>query len=1010
MPHYHLTCAAPQYLPLYLALIALVVVMLAMSYRRLATLGPWRRWIALGLRALVAILLICALAELQVVRTSDRLTVVYLLDQSFSIPAERRQALIDYINADMHQRRKGKDRVGVVVFGRDAAIEIPPFDDDVQVAQAIESVIDPEYTSLAAAMKLAQAIFPEDAAKRIVLVSDGNQNLGNAMEQAQALASAGASIDVAPIHYQARAEIIVERVAIPPDVRRGEPFDLRVVVTNSAQPTKTDSGEVPGKLILVRSAGGRTDVLSEQHVVLPPGKKVYTIRQKIDAANFYTYEARFVPDRKGDDAMPQNNRATAFTHIQGKGQVLLIEDPDHPGEFSLLVERLRRQGLEVEVQSSSQTFTSLAELQPYDTVLLANVPREQFSDGQIAMLARNTQQMGAGLVMLGGPNSFGAGGWTDTDVEKAMPVDFQIKSAKVVPRGALAMIMHASEIAEGNYWQKVIAREAIKALGPQDYCGVIHWSGTEEWLWGRGLLVVGGNRDGMFARLDCMTPGDMPQFDPSMALAERGFAKLPDAAIKHLIIISDGDPSAPSNSTISALKKLGVTISTVAVGAHGPAESRLLADIAAAAGGKYYQVRQASSLPRIFQREARRVARPLIWNKHPVQPLLKMPSHEMLSGINELPPIKGYVLTNKKESGPLVETLVTSPEPVGEENNTVLAGWTYGLGKAVAFTSDAGARWTSNWTTEAMYDKLFGQMVRWSMRPAGGSGKFTVATDISDGKVRVVVNGLDKNDEFLNFLSMNAVAIGPDMKPVPLRIEQTSPGRYVGEFAARDAGSYFINLSPGPGQAPIRAGVTVPYSDEFREREPNDALLEQLAAIVPKDGPRGKVVEIPEDFKKTDPLPQVNPFRHDLPKATSNQDAWQYFLLAACCVLLGDVFCRRVHVHFDWVAPLAGRARDWVLRRQPKVAAPEFMQRLQSRKAEVSDHIDQLRAATRFEPTPDRPIDADIVFDEAAKPSSEAKKPPAAAPSLGQSKPEAESYTERLLKAKKKVWDDREKK
>ncbi len=572
------------------------------------------------------------------------------------------------------------------------------------------------------------------------------------------------------------------------------------------------------------------------------------------------------------------------------------------------------------------------------------------------------------------------------------------------------MIMHASEIAEGNYWQKVIAREAIKALGPQDYCGIIHWNGMEQWLWGHGLQVVGGNRDGMLARLDRMTPGDMPQFDPSMVLAERGFARLPDAAVKHLIIISDGDPSAPSGSTIRALKAQGVTISTVAVGAHGPAESTLLSNIATTCGGKFYKVNDPRSLPRIFQREARRVARPLIWDKHSVQPLVKMPSHEMLSGIDgPLPAIKGYVLTTKKEGSPLVETLLTSPEPAGEENNTVLAGWTYGLGKAVAFTSDAGARWTTDWTAEPLYDKLFGQMVRWSMRPAGGLGKFTVATDIADGQVRVVVNALDKNDEFLNFLSMNATAVGPDMKPVPMRIEQTSPGRYVGSFAARDAGSYFIMLSPGTGQTPIRAGITVPYSDEFREREPNDALLEQLAQVVPKDGPVGKVIEVPDDFKKSDPLPAVDPFRHDLPKASSNQDAWHYFLLAACCVLFGDVFCRRVHVRFDWVPPLAGRARDWILRRQPKPAAPEFMQRLQSRKAEVSDHFDQLRAATRFEPSPERPVDAEVLED-AAKPSGEAKMDKPAAPSLGQAKAEEESYTERLLKAKKKVWDDREKK
>ena len=100
------------------------------------------------------------------------------------------------------------------------------------------------------------------------------------------------------------------------------------------------------------------------------------------------------------------------------------------------------------------------------------------------MLVRNTQNMGSGLVMLGGPNSFGAGGWTNTPLEEAMPVDFQIKNAKVVPVGALAMLMHASEMAEGNHWQKVIAREALKTLGDQDYCGVMHWEGDDEWLWG----------------------------------------------------------------------------------------------------------------------------------------------------------------------------------------------------------------------------------------------------------------------------------------------------------------------------------------------------------------------------------------------------------------------------------------------------------------------------------------------------------------------------------------------
>jgi Mg-chelatase subunit ChlD len=1003
MFNYYVVFAAPAYL----ALLAIVPVLVLASHRRLAALGPWRRWVVLALRVLLVALVVLALAEAQVVQTSDRLTVVYLLDQSFSIPVERRQALVDYVNADIREHRKDRDRAGVIVFGRDAAIEIPPFDANVQVAQAIESAVDQEYTNVSAAMKLAQALFPEDAAKRIVLVSDGNQNMGNAVEQAQVLSHGGVGIDVLPIHYRTRAEVIVERVSLPPDARHGEPFDLRVVITNAARVTAKDSGETPGRLVISRTAGGRTDVISEEAVVLPPGKKVFSIRQKIDSPDFYTYEARFIPDRPGDDASPQNNRATAFTHVQGKGQVLLIEDPDHRGEFAVLVDRLKQQGLAVEVETSSQCFSTLPELQRFDTVLLANVPREQFGKEQIAMLARNTQQMGAGLVMLGGPNSFGAGGWTDTEIEQAMPVDFQIKNAKIVPRGALALVIDNSSSMAGEKVDlcKAAAVASVKTLGSQDNVTVITFNGDAE---KRVRVTRVGDGQSILRRIRQIAAGGGTNMYPGMQYAYDELRKA-DAAVKHMIVLSDGETMGEGYRELATrIHDTGITITTVAVGPQ--VNAPLLDSIRQAGGGKFYRVMNPKTLPRIFMKETRRVSRPLIWDKHPVQPNVKLPSHEILSGVTApLPPITGYVMTTKKEGGPLIETLLSSPEPVGEENNTVLAAWTYGLGKAVAFTSDAGARWTSGWTREPTYDKLFGQMIRWSMRPVANSGKYSIATDVAEGQVRVVVNAMDEDEEFSKLRQMTATAVGPDLKPLPLRIEQTSPGRYVGSIPVGTAGSYFVTLSPGADQAPIRTGVTVPYSDEFRDRSPNDALLGQLAASVPSGGRPGKVIELREPVGKDRPKPSVDPFRHDLPKATSNQDAWHYLLLAACCVLFGDVFCRRVNISFAWALPLAVRVRDWVLRRQPKAAAPEFIERLQSRKAEVSDRFDQLRAATRFEAPAESKANLDVLQTAtAAKDDLKKDQKPAAPTPTDQAKSQPDSYTERLLKAKKKVWEERD--
>ena len=288
---------------------------------------------------------------------------------------------------------------------------------------------------------------------------------------------------MSPIRYQAPSEIVVERLVLPrmcaqPAVRCEGGGDEH----NGAGGRQ--SSPVRGRLVVSQSVAGQSRVVSEEAVVLPPGKHVFTIRQQIDEPNFYTYEARFVPDRPEDDTRLQNNRATGFAQVRGKGRVLLVEDFEHPGEFDVLAQLLRREGLDVTVQQSGSLFANLADLQPYDTVLLANVPREHFTDEQISMLVRNTQLLGAGLVMLGGPNSFGAGGWADTELERAMPVDFRIKNLKVVPAGALALVIDASGSMEGQKIEmaKAAAIASVTTLGARDFVGVVTFNSAADWV------------------------------------------------------------------------------------------------------------------------------------------------------------------------------------------------------------------------------------------------------------------------------------------------------------------------------------------------------------------------------------------------------------------------------------------------------------------------------------------------------------------------------------------------
>lgn len=1008
--------------PWYLLLLLVLPILWWASFRTLSGLGPWRRWFALGLRSFVLTLLVLALAEVQLVKVSDKVTVIYALDQSDSIPASKRRAMLDFVVEDVKKHRNAPrgDKAGVVVFGREASIEVPPFDDDIHTSGVVESYLGrTDATNLAAAFKLAQASFPEDSAKRIVVVSDGNENVGDVRAVAPSLAEQGVGVDAVAVKLSTRGEVAVERIALPNDIRRGQPIEARIVVNNIVSGAG-EAAPVKGKLRLVRRGGQTVELLAEQEVELDPGKNVFPFKHAIVNPDVYTYEADFVPTDPRDDLMNENNKVSAFTHVRGRGRVLFIEDWKQKGEHDDLVSRLRAAEIEVTMMSSDNLFTSLAELQGFDSVVLANVARASgdeaaianFSDDQIDMLVRNTQQMGCGLLMLGGPNSFGAGGWTNTSLEKAMPVDFQIKNEKIRAVGALVLMMHASEMAQGNFWQKQVAHLAINALGPLDYCGLIHYgTGGDSWLWGgrNGLVRVGENKKKMLNQVDTMTPGDMPQFEGSMGMALAGFNRV-NASVKLMVVISDGDPSPPQPGTLNRFKQGNIQITTVAIGAHGPAEHATLQRIANATGGKYYKVNNPKALPQIYQAEVKKVSKSLIYeNQDGIRPQLKYP-HEMLQGLDgPPPPITGFVMTTVKEN-PLVEVAWQSPQP-SAENGALLASWTYGLGRTAVLTTDVGQRWAASWKQWPQYDQFFTQLVRWSMRPVDERGKFTVATDIKDGKVRVVVTALDKDDEFLNFLNMSASGVSPSLDAFDVKIDQAAPGRYVGEFDADKPGSYFVTIHTGSGGAPIIAGVTVPYSDEYKVRSTNRALLEQLTSFSPKGGDKGRLFEadVLRDELAT-LVAQNDPFRQDLPKARSSQDVWPLVVLAASCLFFGDVFVRRVMVSWEWLWVLMAWLRKQLFGARPEdVVREERLERLRHRKAAVGGQLDERRAALRFEPQPDAtpPIAAeksldDVLRDASAPTAASAPPPPPSATSSGPT-PEADSYTSRLLKAKEQA-------
>jgi hypothetical protein len=346
--------------------------------------------------------------------------------------------------------------------------------------------------------------------------------------------------------------------------------------------------------------------------------------------------------------------------------------------------------------------------------------------------------------------------------------------------------------------------------------------------------------------------------------------------------------------------------------------------------------------------------------------------------------------------------ILTSPEPSTKENATVLATWTYGAGRTAVFTTDAGHRWANLWMEWDGYDQFFSQLIRFAMRPTGDRGKFSVATQLKDGKAKVIVTALDKNDDLLNFLTVAGDVIKPDMEAEPISMRQVAPGRYEGEFDATTPGSYFLSLAPGANYGLLRTGLSVPYSAEYRDRETNEELLKSLASMRPKGGQPGRIINVAFDPGMVD-MPTVDTFRRDLAKSISTRDIWPLLVLMAGCIFLADVFVRRVAVSFDWVVPVAARMKAYIAGGEVVEEPDERMARLRSRKAEVTEEIDERRAATRFEPSPDEEVDMSVL-DQSTQMQSDSraiKEKESMTPTE-----EEDSYTARLLRAKQQARKD----
>ncbi len=867
------------------ALLALLLVPLLLAiplYARARASFNAQFLFGLFLRALILLAVILGLAGAQVVLPVNHTTVVFVVDHSDSVTTAEQQRAENFIRIALTHMR-AEDRAALVVFGENALVERLASKEN--SLAPIASIPRTTRTNLASALRLALALLTDDANKRIVILSDGLENAGRAEELKELAAARNVQIDFVALHPpQGTNEIVLDSLAAPASVRQGQAFEIVALISS------TTNGAATVRLF------GDGKLLATQNVNLQIGTTRVAFSIKADAstdsaAGFKRYTAEL---DAANDTLKQNNTAAAFTVVQGPPRVLIVENKS--GEADNLVKALESAQVIAERIAPSAVPVELAALANYDAVFLVNVPARALPDKAMQILPSYVRDLGRGLVMLGGNNSYGAGGYLRTEIEKALPVDMDVPAREQKPNLAIAFAIDKSgsmgqchcndpNAQPGSYPQTVsglakveLAKDAVlqasRALGRADYAGIVLFDTNALWAMHMqqfsdasevqekigGVSANGGTN--IFAGLS------------ESVSALKGVS----AKFKHVILLTDGwSNSGNYDALVADMKKEGITLSIIAA---GDGSAPYLAELAQRGGGRYFAAVTMSQVPELFFQETVRATGQYIIEEN-FQPIPASTS-PILQGLDvtRLPALRGYNGTTPKATARV--SLVSA------RGDPILATWQFGLGRAAVWTSDFKGQWATDWLAWNGFNTFVAQLTNWILPQADSGGiQTTFANDGEQTTLQIV--STDANGRPRDVLETNAQIIAPDGSTQTITLSPNAPGTYSAPVNASTPGIYLAQITQkdagGNPIASATSGLVIPYSPEYKITNSNATVLPTLA-----NATNGRAL--------TEPAQAFEPFT--IPAART-QPIWEYLLLAAALLFPLDVAARRLRLaRLDW--------------------------------------------------------------------------------------------------------------
>jgi uncharacterized protein YegL len=847
--------------PWLLLLIVPAALWMYWAWKSTLRLSGRRKIAAFTLRAFMLLLILAVASGFAPTFRVDYRAVVFVADRSASVADDARIA--GWIGEAIGGKDDG-DRAGIVSFGRTAAVERPLTTDG--GAPALRAGIDSAYSNLTDGLRLAASMLPEGG--RIVLLTDGRSNVGDAIRQSRLLKSQGIAVDVVPLASKSLEDAAVESLDVPAAVKLGERFTIELEVASTS--------ESEAELRLIENERE----IARETVRLSPGVNRFLLQNIAGAAGFNRYRAEiYMPG----DERAQNDAAYGFSRVEGPPRVLVVEG--EPGSSANIASALEASLIPYDLTSPEQLFAELADYARYDAIMLNNVPATRLSGTVMERIASAVGDLGVGLVAVGGADSYGLGGYYETPLERALPVYMDLKGRRQMPSLGLILVIDRSGSMDGGKLElaKEAALRAIGLLRDSDTVGVVAFDDAPWWVVEPTKLT---DRDAVMDAVQGIQPAGGTDIYPAVSAALDRMLEL-DAQRRHIILLTDGMSAGGGNygALTAAMNDAGITMSTVAVGYD--ADTALLKRLADAAKGRYYFTADQSTIPAIFSRETAMMARTYIVENR-FAPAIGQAGGWLPLFSAGVPAVDAYVATTPKETA---ETVLLSPE-----GDPLLARWSYGAGRSVAWTSDLAGKWSADWTTWPQFPDVLAAWVKWTF-PQFSAEPYQVLTKMEGGTAELTITS--QGDTGTG--NLTAKVAGEDGGAETLRPVPVAPGEYAVRLDNPRPGAYFMQIG-GDGEADgsssggSLAGFVIPYSPEFRiaEGEEGRELLGEIARIT---GGRILPLDRPGEV-----------FRAERIAAVGKRDLTRGLLIAALLLWLADIAVRRLSLPWGKIAAaLTGR-------------------------------------------------------------------------------------------------------